>query len=205
MSISPDSSKLVACGYSDAHVWDLATGESKGDLVGHENVINSIAFSNSSKWIVTGSTDNTLILWDAETLEYLHEFTGHPSMVNAVAFSPDDSRIASGGYDFTVRVWDTSNRQELLGLRGHGGVILDVAFSPDGNQLTSTSIDGIVRMWDARPWTVVSHVDYEARSVLIRLVERNIPKSEWRQAIMEDASLSEGVRDVALKMIDSHP
>jgi WD40 repeat protein len=205
LSLSPDGRLLVASQARDAYVWEVATGERIGKLTGHENTLNCVAFSNSGKWIVTGSTDATLILWDAETLEHVHEFTGHPSTVNAVAFSPDDSRIVSGGHDFTVRMWDTSNRQELLALRGHGGVILDVAFSPDGNQLTSTSVDGIVRMWDARPWTVVSHVDYEARSVLIRLVERNIPKSEWRQTIMEDPSLAGGVRECALKMIDAWP
>lgn len=72
---------------------------------GHENRVNSVAFSPDGKTIVSGSTDRTVRLWDLEGNQIDQPFQGHESSVNSVAFNPDGKTIVSGSGDPTIRLW----------------------------------------------------------------------------------------------------
>jgi WD40 repeat protein len=48
-----------------ARVWDAATGKQMGVLLGHDEPVNSAAFSPDGSRIVTTSFDNTARIWDA--------------------------------------------------------------------------------------------------------------------------------------------
>jgi WD40 repeat protein len=50
-----------------AKVWDATTGTLLLDLEGHEDSVNSAAFSPDGTRIVTASWDGTTKVWDAET------------------------------------------------------------------------------------------------------------------------------------------
>jgi WD40 repeat protein len=93
VAVSPDGT-LVATGSLDgtAKLWDLATGQAKMTLFGHEGPINTVAFSPDGRFVATGSADGTLALHllpidelrelastrvtrsltDEECLQYLH-------------------------------------------------------------------------------------------------------------------------------------
>ena len=48
---------------------------------GHTNVVSSVAFSPDSKYIISGSSDNTIKLWDLETLKEIKtELEKHPDI-----------------------------------------------------------------------------------------------------------------------------
>jgi WD40 repeat protein len=77
-------------------------------MEGHTEPVNSVAFSQDGKRIVSGSDDKTIRIWDSETGDViLGPLEGHTSWVNSVAFSQDGKHIVSGSYDQTVRVWDS--------------------------------------------------------------------------------------------------
>ena len=63
LSISSDN-KILASGNNDRTItlWDTRTGESKSNLNGHENQVKCIAFSRSSKKLVSGIADKTVRL-----------------------------------------------------------------------------------------------------------------------------------------------
>jgi WD40 repeat protein len=50
-------------------LWDVATGEPKTALVGHQRYILSLAFSTDGVTLVSGAGDNTVRLWRAATEE----------------------------------------------------------------------------------------------------------------------------------------
>jgi eukaryotic-like serine/threonine-protein kinase len=118
-------------------------------LRGHDDEVNSVAYSPDGRFIATSSKDFTLKLWNCSTGDLVHRLAGHTETVWGIAYSPDGQRIASASEDKTVRIWDTSTGQSVQTLRGHSNVVRDVAFSPDGQRIASASMDGTVMVWDA--------------------------------------------------------
>ncbi len=127
-------------------------------LVGHENDINSVAFSGQG--ILASASDRNIWLWEVEADsakfgQPLGEpLRGHESRVNSVAFSPNGAILASGSGDDTIRLWDLERGSETFGqplgepLRGHESRVNSVAFSPNGAILASGSEDDTIRLWD---------------------------------------------------------
>ncbi len=107
---------------------------------GHNLAVNSVAFSQDSKRIVSGLYDETIRVWNAETGEVVvGPLEGHTVEVNSVAFSQDSKRIVSGSYDRTIRVWDAET----------GDVVVD------SKRIVSGSYDHTIRVWDAEIGKVV--------------------------------------------------
>ena len=65
---------------------------------GHQNPVESVAFSADGKSLASGSWDNSIKLWrlSAEGASEYATLTGHKSRVTSVAFSPDGKSLASG-------------------------------------------------------------------------------------------------------------
>jgi hypothetical protein len=45
-------------------LWEVATGEVRFRLAGHQGNVNCLAFSNDGRRLVSGSTDTTALIWD---------------------------------------------------------------------------------------------------------------------------------------------
>ena len=127
-------------------------GEVRGDLTGHTNTVNVLAFKPGSSILASGSDDDTIRIWDltwnAWRSRSLRTLRGHKKDVKAVAWSPDGMMIASGGEDNTVRLWNPDNGSNIAVLRGHQKDVEAVAWSPDGTMLASGSDDKTIRIWD---------------------------------------------------------
>jgi WD40 repeat protein len=114
VSYSPDG-KTLASGSWPAPIglWDVATGQERATLTGHERSVNSVvdipavcsvAYSPDGKTLASASNDGTIKLWDVaggkEWAALRH--MGHVS----VAFSPDGKTLTSGSIDGTIKLWD---------------------------------------------------------------------------------------------------
>ncbi len=66
----------------------------------------SIAICAKSKWIVSGSEDNTIKVWDLKLGHLIHTFTGHKGSVESVAICEKSKCIVSGSCDMTIKVWN---------------------------------------------------------------------------------------------------
>ncbi|KAF7979229.1 hypothetical protein HWV62_43190 [Athelia sp. TMB] len=121
-------------------------------MEGHKRHVTSVSYSPDGKHIVSGSSDNTILIWDAETGEIVAgPFVGHSREIMTVAYSPDGKYLASGSYDETVRIWDISTGETVAGpYQGHTEAVYSVAWSPDGMRVVSASGDKTCRIWDVK-------------------------------------------------------
>jgi WD40 repeat protein len=83
-------------------------------LRGHEDRVNSVAFSPDGTRIATGSEDKTVRIWDAATgREVVAPPHLHRGLVWSVVFSPDGKRVAAGCWSGSawVKVWDAVGKK----------------------------------------------------------------------------------------------
>ena len=146
LAFSPDGRWLVSGDDGDKSltVWDADTLERRGELSGHSDVIQDVAFGPDGK-VVTASFDGTAKIWDLESRRELATFRGHSGPLLGVAVSPDGALVATGSLDGTAKLWDLATG-EVLTLFGHDIVVNTVTFSPDGRFLATASGDGTVAL-----------------------------------------------------------
>ncbi|MBC6417971.1 MAG: hypothetical protein GDA44_03840, partial [Prochloron sp. SP5CPC1] len=115
-------------------VWDLATGQLKSTLTGH-NGSESVAISPDGQTIVSGSAPSTIKVGDLATSQLKSILTGHNDSVSSVAISPDGQTIVSGSAPSTIKVWDLVTGQLKDTLPSNNYSITSVAISSDGRTI----------------------------------------------------------------------
>src|SRR6266702_5931694 len=74
-------------------------------LSGHQDAVDSAAFSPNGRRVVTAPDDKTARVWGAANGQMIAQLTGHDGPVWSAAFSPDGRRVVTASADQTVRVW----------------------------------------------------------------------------------------------------
>jgi len=83
-------------------------------IQGHDDWIESVAFSPDGSKIISGSDNNTIQVWDTSTgVEMLPPLQGHNDFICSVTFSLDGSKIISVYSDKTTQMWDASTGVQL--------------------------------------------------------------------------------------------
>jgi WD40 repeat protein len=60
-------------------LWEVATGQQNGELEGHLDIVNTVAWSPDGKFIVSGSDDHSVSLWGMDVkvciFHFVHAWT----------------------------------------------------------------------------------------------------------------------------------
>jgi dipeptidyl aminopeptidase/acylaminoacyl peptidase len=113
---------------------------------GHQNWINSVAFSSDGRLVVTASSDGTARIWEATNGKQIAVFEpGHD--VKSASFSPDRMYVVMALTDNSARIWDAAAANEKSVLQGHSERVNTAVFSPDGTRVLTSSRDGTARLW----------------------------------------------------------
>ncbi|KAG9064432.1 hypothetical protein KI688_003622 [Linnemannia hyalina] len=165
LAVPPDGLRIASVGtdYKVVTVWDIGTGQVDVVLRGHTEYVNVVAFSADSRWIATGSVDNTVRLWDARSGRLDRVLKGHTETVVCLVFSPNSHEILSGSQDGTIRAWDLDSggcRVVVV----DGGSIYDWILSTSPNGLRVASISDYteaVDVWDAESWRPQQRLEHD--------------------------------------------
>ncbi|MCC5612684.1 WD40 repeat domain-containing protein [Nostoc sp. CHAB 5834] len=105
--------KYIAVGDANntIQLWDMKGNRVSPLFRGHENWINSLAFSPDGRFIASASF-NTLKLWDTQG-NLISTFQVHQVNTNSLMFSPDGQYIAGSSVDGTVKLWPSNWKTAL--------------------------------------------------------------------------------------------
>ncbi|MGW7594171.1 nSTAND1 domain-containing NTPase [Streptomyces rubiginosohelvolus] len=116
-------------------------------LQGHNDMVESVAFSPDGKTLATAGKDGDVRLWNTATGAPRHIFKGHKDTVFSVAFSPDGRTLVTTSNDLTLRLWDVTTGTLRRTVNSHDAG--SAVFSPDGKTIVTARGDVGVQVWDA--------------------------------------------------------
>jgi WD40 repeat protein len=166
-AFSPDGKTLVTGAGGFLWSWDVATGKSKADLLGHEEGVQAVAYSPDGSRILTGSRDGVARFWEAATGKPVGQPLQHKDTVWAVGYSRDGKKVLTGS-STEARVWDAEGSFKSL---PHRAPVWALAFSPDGKVLltgsgeTGDTNGGEAQLWDAATGKPVGEIMRHKRAV----------------------------------------
>jgi WD40 repeat protein len=159
VAFSPDGTSILTGSWEGrAILWDVASGDRKGQPLLHEAAVSAVAFSPNGQLVLTASHDGTARLWDPVTgrpvgppLRHPRKPSGVPFEVQGIAFSPDGSTVLTNGEDRTARVWSIAQLSQ-----GSAPV------SAQLEALTGLTLDdhGVVHVLDTDTWTARRNMFY---------------------------------------------
>ena len=148
VAFSPCGKRLVTASRDyTARLWDVDTGQPRGDVMKHKEHVWGVAFSRKGNLVATASYDGTAQLWDGNTGTPHGPPLQHEGPVAAVAFNADGSLLATCSFDTTARIWDTTTGQPIGMPLRHQGAVRSVEFKGDSSLLATASGDRTARLW----------------------------------------------------------
>ncbi|KAG8875668.1 HIR complex subunit, partial [Tulasnella sp. 331] len=143
-------------------------------LTMHSGPVLCVRWSNSGKWLASGSDDAIVMIWDLdphgsarvwgndepniEGWKALKRLPGHDSDVADLAWHPKDRYLASVGLDSKVIIWCGYTLEPLRKLDRHGGFVKGVIWDPVGEFFATQSDDKSCIIWRTTDWEVEATV-----------------------------------------------
>ncbi len=93
--------------------WDIATGKTAMEYVGHTKAVLCYQYSRDGKKLITGGGDGKVIVWDAEKGDTLRVIKASREPILDVSFSNDGNKILSSSYEATMMIHDANTGERL--------------------------------------------------------------------------------------------
>jgi WD40 repeat protein len=183
VAFTSDGTQVLAAsnGRESVRFWDVATGEIRRSLLGHENGVGDLALSPDGRQFATCSLDKTIRVWDTASGETLRTLVQQQSPT-ALAWSPKGTHLLVGDMDGDARVWGVATRLVSRTLAGHTTMVGGVAWSPADTQLATAGADSTVRIWDAAtgaPQQILTGHHGQVRSVAFSPDGSHLATGSW--------------------------
>lgn len=203
-AFSPDGRQIAVTRMMRVEVLDAASGESLRTGP-HAPSQGGVAYSPDGLLLACASPARGALLLDAQQLTPTRTLFGRGDVVTRLQFTPDGRRLL-GQSDGTLLMWDTQTG-ELV----YAPTIDDLAacdISPDGTRLL-VGAGRLVTIWETEratrfdpQWQVHAALRRRAQTLVDRLLDELVLPDDVQQRLRDDSSLSDDVRDRALRLAD---
>ncbi|MCR9198208.1 MAG: serine/threonine protein kinase [Planctomycetaceae bacterium] len=141
---SPDG-QLVATGGADylIQLTDVATGQITTTLAGHEDIVQTVAWSASGEQLLSGDLSGRVLLWQVgkhSEQSGIQEVARLESAVRGVALSSDNQLACVGCMDGHVFVFDLTQDGKQISEWSHADSLLALRLSRQTNALVTAGV-----------------------------------------------------------------
>lgn len=157
LAFSPDSQylaagtneRVVGDSHTKVKLIDIPNGKVRDELRGHDDGVDSLAFSPDGKRLLVGASaaGETVKLWDLSTGENRAKAIHLVGRDHFVAFSDAARAMVIDIVDEKATLWDVEAGEPCLKLVHRGATISREAFRPDGKSLATGGFGQTVRLW----------------------------------------------------------
>jgi WD40 repeat protein len=163
-ALSPNGKLLAVAGYQVSSekenyiaIIDIDKGQQIATAIGHSDVIYSLSFNGSGKYLASGSADGTVKVWKLENSPVVQAVADLPigMAVSSLSFNPrsQDLAVAGEGRDVLLFPLGGLDKGETKfvpkPLKKHKGQLNKLAYSPDGAYLASSSFANELIVWNS--------------------------------------------------------
>ncbi|XP_041864986.1 transducin beta-like protein 2 [Melanotaenia boesemani] len=121
----------------------------------HKAAILNIGIAETGKFIMSASTDTSILIWDLKG-ELLASINTNQMTNSYAAISPCGRFVASCGFTPDVKVWEVcfgkggefKEVARAFELKGHSAGVHAFAFSNDSHRMVTVSKDGTWKLWN---------------------------------------------------------
>jgi WD40 repeat protein len=161
-ALSPDGKLLAVAGYQVAAeqenyiiIIDLEKGIQVSAGIGHSDVINTLSFSGSGKFLASGGADQVVKIWKVESAPKLSVIASIPipSPVSCVAFNHATQDLAVVHESNDILVYGLAGLDKAMTkftprvFKKHKGPVDKVVYAQDGAYLASSSYENELILW----------------------------------------------------------
>ncbi|XP_038191294.1 p21-activated protein kinase-interacting protein 1 [Arvicola amphibius] len=147
---------------------DRETWTPVADFTHHAHTASLSAVAANSRFVVTGSKDETIHIYDLKKKIEHGALLHHSGTVTCLKFY-GGRHLISGAEDGLICVWDAKKWECLKSMKAHKGHVTFLSIHPSGKLALSVGTDKTLRTWNL----------VEGRSAFIKNIKQNAHIVEW--------------------------
>lgn len=163
--------------------WDIATGKTVMEYVGHKKAILSCDLSKDGKRLLTGGGDGKIMLWDVATGDSLLSIESYHEPIFDIHFNNDETKVVTCSWDATMKIHDLQSGKMLSYFDLDSKSAYSVIFHPNDYYIfTARLTENIIQLWEIETKkdvrSFVGHTDIIS-SIRLSTDQKTLLSSSW--------------------------
>jgi WD40 repeat protein len=162
--------------------WDVASGKTEMEYVGHEKAAICYQYSRDGKKLITGGGDGKIIVWNAQSGDTLFTIPSYREPVFSVSFNSDETQILSSSWEGAIKIHDAKTGERLFYYESKNGSSYNVRFSQNDLYLITANLPTGLQMLEIDTKTIVrDFIGHTATVSVIQLTQdgKKLLSASW--------------------------